>query len=71
MEVIQLERVFVFKNNGEEVRLADLSDKFSPEMVLDRYIRLYPQLVNANVVGPVIVDDEMVYKFETKIGTKG
>lgn len=71
MEVIELERVFVFKYKGEEVRLTDPSDKYSPERVLDYYTRIYPILVNANVVGGVVENDEMVYRFESKIGTKG
>jgi PRTRC genetic system protein C len=71
METIELERVFVFQNNGVEVKLADPSERFSPESVLDHYSRLYPILVNARVTGPLIVDDEERYVFESKMGTKG
>jgi PRTRC genetic system protein C len=71
MEVIQLERVFVFKNEGEDMKLSDPSERFSPEEVLNYYSRLYPLLTNAHVGGRTIVNDEEQYRFESKIGTKG
>lgn len=67
----KLERVFTFKDKGQEIRLADPSDTFSPEAVLNFYAQTYPILITATIQGPVIKDDTVQYEFAAQIGTKG
>lgn len=67
----KLERVFFFKEKGQEIRLSDPSLSFSPEAVLNFYAQTYPILTTANIEGPVIKDDAVNYEFKTQIGTKG
>jgi len=66
-----LPRVFIHKENGQEVRLSDPNDNFSPEAVLNFYSGTYSILTNAKVVGPEIKRDEIHYRFESTMGTKG
>lgn len=66
-----LERIFIFPDKGTEIRLADPSKDFSPEAVLNFYAQTYPLLTTAKIAGPEIRDDEIQYRFETTIGTKG
>ena len=67
----QLERVFVFDNNGEEVRLTDPEPKWSVESVINFYANTYPILTTAKVSAPSIKGDTMQYRFESVMGTKG
>lgn len=67
----ELERIFLFDNNGEEVELADPSHSFSPEASLNFYAQTYPILNNAKIEGPEIRDDKIAYRFVSTIGTKG
>jgi len=67
----QLERVFIFQDKGQDIRLADPSPSFSPEAVLNFYAQTYPILTTANIDGPAIADDAVQYKFISQIGTKG
>jgi PRTRC genetic system protein C len=71
MLVNELSRVFLHKENGQEVRLADPGTAFSKEEVQNFYANLYPILTTAKIRGPEIVDDEVLYHFETSMGTKG
>jgi PRTRC genetic system protein C len=71
MIVNELNRVFVHKENGQEVRLADPSSTLTKEEVQNFYANLYPILTTAKIRGPEIVNDEVVYHFETSMGTKG
>jgi PRTRC genetic system protein C len=66
-----LTRVFLFDDKGQEVKLADPSDKLSPEAVLNFYSQTYPLLTTAKIEGPEINDDEVQYRFISTIGTKG
>jgi PRTRC genetic system protein C len=66
-----LPRVFIHKDNGQEVFLSDPNDKFSPEAVLNFYSGTYPILTNARVAGPEIKKDKIQYRFESTMGTKG
>jgi PRTRC genetic system protein C len=70
METVILERVFIYKENGVEIRLTDI-EGFSPEAVQNFYSATYPLLNNARIVGPEIKNDEQQYRFETTMGTKG
>ena len=71
MTVATLPRVFIHKDNGQEIRLADPSEKLGVDAVLNFYINTYPILTNAHVSPPTIRNDEVIYKFETTMGTKG
>jgi PRTRC genetic system protein C len=66
-----LPRIFLFKDNNQEIRLSDPSEKLSPEAVLNFYSGTYPLLTTAKVSGPEIKNDELQYSFETTMGTKG
>ena len=71
MIVNQLKRVFLHKENGQDIRLADPGAEFSPADVQNFYSGLYAILTNAKITGPEIKDDEVIYRFETIMGTKG
>ena len=66
-----LERIFIFRDKEQEIKLADPSTSFSPEAVLNFYAQTYPILTTASIEGPVINDDQIQYKFIAQIGTKG
>ena len=66
-----LERTFLFKQDGQEIKLSDPSDKLSVEAVLNFYANTYPVLTTAKIVGPEIKDDTVLYRFESIMGTKG
>lgn len=66
-----LDRVFYFKDNNQDIKLADPDDSLSPEAVLNFYSNTYPLLVTAKIEGPRIKDDEVQYKFVSTMGTKG
>jgi len=66
-----LPRVFVHKENGQEVRLTDPDTKLSPDEVCNFYAGLYAILTTAKIVGPEIKKDAIEYKFVSTIGTKG
>ena len=67
----QLQRVFILKDNGQEIRLADPEPKWSDESVMNFYANTYPILTTAKVSAPQIKDDTIQYKFESVMGTKG
>jgi PRTRC genetic system protein C len=71
MIINALSRVFLHKDNGQEIRLADPGADFSTTAVLNFYANTYPILTTAKVSGPEIRDDEVQYRFETTMGTKG
>lgn len=67
----QLERVFVLKDRGQEIRLTDPEPRWSVEAVLNFYANSYPILTTAKISAPVIKDDVVEYRFESVMGTKG
>ena len=67
----KLQRVFILKDNGQEIRLADPEPKWSVESVMNFYANTYPILTTAKVSAPQIKDDTIQYKFESVMGTKG
>ncbi|QQL50000.1 PRTRC system protein C [Mucilaginibacter ginkgonis] len=71
MKVNILKRVFIHKINGQDVRLADPNETFDIGAVQNFYAATYPVLTNAKINGPEIKDDEMQYRFDAVIGTKG
>ena len=66
-----LERIFIFRDKEQEIKLANPSSIFSPEAVLNFYVQTYPILTTATIEGPIINDDTVQYKFVSQIGTKG
>ncbi|MBN9294265.1 MAG: PRTRC system protein C [Flavobacteriia bacterium] len=67
----QLERVFLFSDKGQEIRLTDPEPKWSVQAVLNFYSNTYPILTTAKVSAPQIKDDAVQYRFESAMGTKG
>lgn len=67
----QLERMFLLKDKGQEIKLTDPEPKWSVEAVLNFYANTYPILTTAKVSAPVIHDDTVQYRFESVMGTKG
>ena len=67
MEIVQLLRVFKHGN----IELADIDESITPNDVLDFYSGQYPELTNASVTGPEVVNDKLVFTFSTSVGTKG
>ena len=52
-----LERIFIFTDKDQDIKLADPSPSFSPEAVLNFYTQTYPILTTATIEGPSINDD--------------
>jgi PRTRC genetic system protein C len=71
MKVNILKRVFLHKENGQEIRLNDPNEGFTVADVQNFFAGTYPVLTNAKVIGPEIKDDEVQYRFESTMGTKG
>ena len=67
----QLERVFILKDNGQEIRLTDPQPKWNVEAVMNFYANTYPILTTAKVSAPQIRNDTVEYRFESVMGTKG
>lgn len=66
-----LQRVFLFDNNGQKITLADPEPRWSAEAVLNFYSNTYPILATAKISAPQIKNDTIQYRFESVIGTKG
>lgn len=71
MKVQALKRIFLHQQDGQELRLADPGAAFTPMEVQHFYAGTYPILTNAKITGPEIKNDEMQYRFESTMGTKG
>ncbi len=67
----QLERVFILKDTGHDIRLTDPEPRWSVEAVMNFYANMYPILTTAKASAPQIKDDAVEYKFESVMGTKG
>ena len=67
----QLERVFILKDKGQDIRLTDPEPRWSVDAVINFYANTYPILTTAKVSAPQIKDDAVEYKFESVMGTKG
>lgn len=66
-----LPRVFVLKEKEQEIRLDDPEPQWSVQAVLNFYSNNYPVLTTAKISRPTIMNDTILYRFETVIGTKG
>ena len=71
MKVNRLKRVFLHKENGQEIKLTDPNEGFTIADVQNFFAVTYPVLNNAKVTGPEVKDDELQYRFESTMGTKG
>jgi len=71
MKTLILPRIFLHKENGQEIRLTDPNHNFTITDVQNFFAGTYPVLTNAKVIGPEIINDEAVYRFESTMGTKG
>ena len=67
VETTELVRVFKHK----DIILNDPNPSISKDDVLDFYSNQYPELTNAHVTGPTVVNDTLQYEFSTSVGTKG
>lgn len=67
----QLDRVFLLKENGTDIRLTDPEPSWSVEAVMNFYTNTYPILTTAKISAPRIEDDTLQYRFERVMGTKG
>ena len=67
----QLIRLFILTDNGQEIKLPDPEPKWSVESVMNFYANTYPILTTAKVSAPQIKDDNIEYRFESVMGTKG
>ena len=53
------------------LKLPDPNPKLAAEEVRSFYSAQYPDLATASIVGPEAVGDQLFYRFERAIGTKG
>ncbi|NCI46730.1 PRTRC system protein C [Sediminibacterium soli] len=67
----QLDRIFLLKENGTDIRLTDPEPSWSVEAVMNFYANTYPILTTAKISAPRIEDDTVQYRFESVMGTKG
>lgn len=67
----QLIRLFILIDNGQEIKLPDPEPKWSVESVMNFYANTYPILTTAKISAPQIKDDNIEYRFESVMGTKG
>ena len=67
----QLGRIFILKENGQEIQLPDPEPKWSVESVMNFYSNTYPILTTAKISEPQIKNDSVQYRFESVMGTKG
>ncbi|MBN9484541.1 MAG: PRTRC system protein C [Bacteroidetes bacterium] len=66
-----LDRIFLLKENGTDIRLTDPEPSWSVEAVMNFYANTYPILTTAKISAPQIEDDTVQYRFESVMGTKG
>ncbi|WP_412468796.1 PRTRC system protein C [Pedobacter sp. KLB.chiD] len=67
----QLERVFIFKDKGQDIKLTDPEPHWTVQAVMNFYANIYPILTTCKISGPVIKEDQVQYRFESVMGTKG
>lgn len=67
----KMDRVFIIKEKGKELRLPDPHPKWSVEAVLGFLSNTYPTLTTAKISAPQIVQDKVEFRFESVMGTKG
>lgn len=71
LQVTHITREFIYKLKGKESPLKDPGAELSPQEVMKLYAGTYPELTNAVIEGPKIVDDKAIYTFKTQAGQLG
>ena len=66
-----LDRIFLLKENGTDIRLTDPEPSWSVEAVMNFYANTYPILTTAKISAPQIEDDTVQYRFFFFFLTKG
>lgn len=64
-----LDRVFILKENGQDIRLPDPEPQWTVETVMNFYANTYPILTTSKISAPKIKDDAVEYRFESVVGT--
>jgi len=64
-------RIFLMKEKGNDIPLSDPDPNWSVDAVMQFYANSYPILTTAKISGPVIENDNVTYRFESVMGTKG
>lgn len=67
----KLDRIFLLKENGQDIKLTDPEPSWSVEAVMNFYSNTYPILTTAKISAPRIENDTVQYRFESVMGTKG
>jgi PRTRC genetic system protein C len=67
MQTTTLKRVFLYNGNP----LVDPDVSMSPAAVKDTYSAMYPELLNAEINGPVVKETVLEFTFHRTTGTKG
>jgi len=55
----------------QDIKLTDPNPAMTIADVQNFYAGTYPVLTNSKITGPEIKDDELQYRFESVMGTKG
>jgi PRTRC genetic system protein C len=54
-----------------DIILDDPGESMTKEQVLDFYSNQFPELTNAHINGPTVIEDKLQFVFSTSVGTKG
>lgn len=71
LNVTGLKRVFVYKKDGQSLKLNDPDPTIDPQGVLDFYSNLYPELTTGRVGGAEFKGNTVLYEFSASFGAKG
>lgn len=71
IDIKGLPRKFKVDTTDHKITVADPNPASTADQVMELLSLNYPELTNASVSGPEIVNDEAVYTFKTTLGTKG
>lgn len=69
LQITGLKRVF--KLSDKKTELTDPNPNMSIEEVQKFYSGKYPELTNATINGPKVIEDKAEYSFTATVGTKG
>jgi PRTRC genetic system protein C len=66
-----IEREFIIEVENNKITLDDPNPNLSPNEVRDLYANQYPELTNATLENKGIINDKLVFEFNSVLGTKG
>lgn len=69
--ITTFKRIFKININDTTIDLEDPNEKLTAQDVKTLYEVQYPQLINAEITNKGIVNDTLVFEFNTIAGTKG